>query len=176
MVEAVIPQKEANATSQRSAPMSPCLELCIYQQTSLNPWLTNQNSTPSYSSAANTRMRAVSPLPAAAHREKMQHCVEKCHLTPGKSACFCDAQNFKNVNEGKSKSFLSQQKRQFIFSSDVCSDNYEHLCKTFLQSRKASICCLYRSFPFLITDYVQSETFTTREIVYVPTGMSIKGQ
>lgn len=97
-------------------------------------------------------------------------------LTPGESAGFYSLQNFKNANAGKSKSFLSKKKRQFIFPSDVCSDNYKHLCKTFHQSGKTSICCLYSSFPFLVTDYIQSKTFTTRETVYVPMEISVKGQ
>ena len=82
---------------------------------------------------------------------------------------------FQKCKWKQKQSLPLKEKRQFIFLSDICSDNYQALCKTFHQSRKTSICCLYSSFHFLLqTMYKQSKTFTTSEMLYVPMESSIK--
>ena len=172
------PQSSVNMTNRPLLPHP--LEswwLNIHQSKFLNPWPMNQSFISWYSGAVcRWTCASVQSLPtthsppgktATPYREVSFHSGLICLLL--------QSAEFQKCKWKQKQSLPLKEKRQFIFLSDICSDNYQALCKTFHQSRKTSICCLYSSFHFLLqTMHKQSKTFTTSEMLYVLMESSMK--
>lgn len=91
------------------------------------------------------------PLPPSiAHQEKMQYCVERCHLTPGKYACFHNLENFKTVNESKSKGFISEKKSNLYFPQTFALTTISTCVKHFISRGKLTFVAYIVLFYFLL--------------------------